>query len=78
MSAISNVFFTINSPLILQGEGVSGLSDYSVYSVLPFEILNSQRVGRPSFYLLKVYWWLGGGGGLFDYSVYLWPRFVKV
>ena len=60
----------------------SGQFDYSVYPVLPFEILSSQRVGRPSLHLLKVVWWGGGGGGggggLFDYSVYLWPRFVKV
>ena len=38
----------------------SGQFDYSVYPVLPFEILSSQRVGRPSLHLLKVVWWWGG------------------
>ena len=33
-----------------------GQFDYSVYPLLPFEILSSQRVGRPSFHLLKVVW----------------------
>ena len=39
------------------GGGV--LFDYSVNPVLPFEILNSQRVGIPSFHLWKVVWWGG-------------------
>ena len=52
-------------PYPARGVGSSRF-DYSVYPVLPFIILSSQRAGRPSFHLLKVVWWCGG---LFDYSV---------
>ena len=44
-------------PYPASGGGV--LFDYSVNPVLPFEILNSQRVGIPSFHLWKVFWWGG-------------------
>ena len=47
------VFLTPPHPLILP-EGGGVLFDYSVNPVLPFEILNSQRVGIPSFHLWKV------------------------
>ena len=37
---------------------------------------------NPKFPALKslvvVVGWGGGGGGLFDYSVNLWPRFIKI
>ena len=69
-------------PLPSSCQGGGGQFDYSVYPVLPFEILSSQRVGRPSLHLLKVVWWGGGvgwgGGGLFDYSVYSWPMFCQI
>ena len=48
-------FYTLIQP------GGSGWFHYSVNPVPPFEILNSQRVGMPSFLLWKVYLWGGGG-----------------
>ena len=58
----------------LTGGGGSGQFDYSVYPALPFDILSSQRAGRPSFHLLKVVRW---GGGLFDYSVKPGPDLLR-
>ena len=56
-----------------------GLFDYGFYPVLPFEILNSQRVGIPSFPPLKSF--LVGWGGvviLIICSVKPGLHFVKV
>ena len=45
---LANVVF-LAPPILPEGGGV--LFDYSVNPVLPFKILNSQRVGIPSFHL---------------------------
>ena len=52
-------FFTTPPHSSCQRGGGVVLFDSSVNPVLPFEILNSQRVGIPSFHLWKVYWWVG-------------------
>ena len=51
-SFVANVIFLLPpTPHPALGGWGDGLFDYSFYPALPFEILNSQRLGIPSFHL---------------------------